>query len=292
MKKLKKLFDNSTLHGKILRFSLVVVLFAAIFVGGYFILKATGLDSISKIRDIVKKGGAFSVIIFVLFQILQTTILQIPAMIVTIAGAWVFGPLPAFFMSYFAIMVGSIIMFIIGRKAGRPFLNWMIGKDTAEKWIDKMSAGKYLFFLMMVFPMFPDDILCCIAGLTQMSFWFFFWTNIIARGLGLICTVYFGTGAIIPFKGWGIAVWAVLIVVVAILFYLSLRFKDKIDALLDKMFRRKPKPATVSNTAGDKEIVKAETSTNSTVQDNVAADKQPVKKTKSSKKHKKDDDIK
>ncbi len=241
MKKLKKAFDNNTLHGKILRFSLVILLFAGIFVGGYFILRATGLNSIAKIQEVVKKGGGFSVAIFILFQILQTTVLQIPAIIVTIAGAWVFGPFPSFCMSYFAVMVGSIIMFIIGRKAGRPFLNWMIGKDTAQKWIDKMSEGKYLFFLMMVFPMFPDDILCCVAGLTQMGFGFFFWTNVIARGLGLLCTVYLGRGEIIPFKGWGLIVWAVLIVIMAVLFYLSVRFKDKLDELFFKIFKRKSK---------------------------------------------------
>ncbi len=243
--KLKKIFDNNTTHGKILRLLLVAVVLATILICGYFILKATGLwekvNSVDKIRNIVQRGGAFSSIVFLLFQILQTTVLQIPAIFVTIAGAVIFGRWHAFFLSYLGVMIGSIIMFWIGRKAGRKFLYWLAGEESAEKWIKRMSNGKYLFFLMMVFPMFPDDILCVIAGMTNMSFSFFFWTNMLARGIGIACTVFFGSGAIIPFHGWGLIVWAVIIIVIALLFYLSVRFKDKIDDMLNGIIHKNKK---------------------------------------------------
>lgn len=240
--KIKKLFDTKTTRGKIMRTGLFLLILVLIFVVTYSILKVTGawekVNSIEKIRDIVQSGGVFSFLIFIIFQILQTTILQIPAIFVTIAGAVIFGRWPAFIMSYIAVMIGSLIMFWVGRKAGRKFLNWMIGKDSSEKWIDRMSRGKYLFFLMMLFPMFPDDILCVVAGLTNMSFSFFFWTNILARGVGIACTVFFGSGAIIPFHGWGLIVWAIIIVVIAILFYLSVRYKSKIDDIIKLLFKR------------------------------------------------------
>lgn len=242
--KIKKLFDTSTTRGKIMRTVLFLLILTIICVLGYFILRWTGLwekvNSIDKIRDIVARGGAFSFIIFIIFQILQTTVLQIPAMFVTIAGAVIFGRWQAFIMSYVAVMIGSVIMFWIGRKAGRPFLYWLVGKDTGEMWIERMSNGKYLFFLMMLFPMFPDDILCVVAGLTNMSFPFFFWTNMLARGVGILCTVYFGSGAIIPYHGWGIVVWAILIVLMIVLFYLSVKYKSKIDIIINKIFKRKP----------------------------------------------------
>lgn len=251
--KIKKLFDTSTTRGKIMRTVLFLLILTVICVLGYFILRWTGLwekvNSIDKIRDIVARGGAFSFIIFIIFQILQTTVLQIPAMFVTIAGAVIFGRWQAFIMSYVAVMIGSVIMFWIGRKAGRPFLYWLVGKDTGEIWIERMSNGKYLFFLMMLFPMFPDDILCVVAGLTNMSFPFFFWTNMLARGVGILCTVYFGSGAIIPYHGWGLVVWAILIVLMIVLFYLSVKYKSKIDIIINKIFRRKPQtPETATLT--------------------------------------------
>ena len=253
--KLKRLFDTKTTHGKIMRFSVVLVVLFLVVLAGFLFLRFTGLwekvNSVKKIREIVERGGVFSRAIFVLFQILQTTILQIPAIFVTVAGSIVFGRFEAFIMSYLGVLVGSIIMFYIGRKAGRKFLNWIIGEETANKWIDRMSGGKYLFFLMMVFPCFPDDILCVIAGLTNMSFPFFIWTNIIARALGIGSTVFLADGAIIPFHGWGLVVWGIIVVFVAILFYLSIRFKDKIDEILNQIFKKAKDKANKSPNASN-----------------------------------------
>lgn len=211
----------------------------------YLILQATGLweriNSLEKMQEWVISGGVYSFLIFMFIQFLQTTILQIPAMFVTIFGALIFGKWQAFFMSYTAVMLGSFVMFFIGRKCGKRFLNWLVGKSTAEKWVEKMTGGKYLFFLMMLFPLFPDDILCVAAGITNMSFAFFFWTNVIARGIGLLCTVFLGTGSVIPFSGWGLAVWAIIVVFVALIFFASVKYKDKIDKILVNFTKKKNK---------------------------------------------------
>ena len=54
-----------------------------------------------------------------------------------------------------------------------------------------------------------------------MSFKFFFITNLIARFIGVGCTIFFATGSIIPFSGWGIPVWIILgiFMVIIILLY-------------------------------------------------------------------------
>lgn len=208
----------------------------------YLIFKITGVwekvNSINKIKSIVEAGGIFSFLIFMILQILQTTILQIPSILVTVAGSIIFGKWTAFILSFVSVMIGSIIMFWIGRKGGKNFLNWLVGKKNSDKWIDKLTNGKYLFFLMMLFPFFPDDILCAVAGVTNMSFNFFFWTNVIARAMGIACAVFLGSGTVIPFYGWGIAVWGAILIFIAILFYLSVRYKDKIDEILQKFLKK------------------------------------------------------
>jgi len=221
-------------------FSLIIMMFVVII--SYIIIKTTGvwekINSIEKLKSVVESGGVFSFIIFVVLQILQTTLLQIPSIVVTIAGTLVFGSWTAFLLSFAAVMIGSIIMFWVGRKAGRKFLNWLIGEEDADKWIEKMSHGKYLFFLMMLFPLFPDDILCLVAGFTNMSFGFFFWTNVIARAVGLGCTVFLGSGTVIPFSGWGLFVWGIIILIIATLFYVSVKYQDRIDNLLHRLVKK------------------------------------------------------
>ena len=232
-------------HKFILRLFFVLLILLIVFIGGYFLLKYTGLweyiNSIEKIQAIVERGGVFSALIFMILQILQTTILQIPSLIVTAAGAIIFGRWTAFLLSYISIMIGSVIMFWIGRKFGRRFLVWLAGRDSGDKWIDRMSNGKYLFFLMMLFPLFPDDILCVVAGTTNMSFNFFFWTNILARGVGIATTVFFASGEVIPFSGWGLAIWGAIAVVVLSLFYISVRYQDRIDQFVQSAFDKNKK---------------------------------------------------
>lgn len=234
---------KKTAQTKVLRLFLTITILFAVFIATYIIIKSTGawekINSIEKLKAIVESGGMFSFVVFVILQILQTTILQIPAIFVTIAGTLVFGTWTTFFLSFIAVMIGSIIMFWIGRKAGKKFLNWLVGKEEADVWFRRMSHGKYLFFLMMIFPMFPDDILCVVAGMTNMSFSYFFWTNMIARSLGIACTVFFGSGSVIPFHGWGLIVWGVIILAVATLFYLSVKYQNKIDDIVKQLFKKK-----------------------------------------------------
>lgn len=236
---------KKTAQSNSLRLFLTIAIIFVVVIVSYIIIKTTGvwekINSIEKLKSIVESGGMFSYLVFVVLQILQTTVLQIPAIFVTIAGTLVFGRWTAFILSFIAVMIGSIIMFWVGRKFGRKFLNWLAGKEQADKWVERMSHGKYLFFLMMLFPMFPDDILCVIAGFTNMSFNYFLITNLIARSIGIACTVFFGSGAVIPFTGWGLLVWGVIILVVASLFYFSVKYQNKIDEVVNQFIKKDKK---------------------------------------------------
>lgn len=206
-----------------------------------FLLKKFGvwdkINSVEKLQATVEKGGVFSSLIFMLLQFLQTTILQLPAILVTITGVLIFPKWKAFLLSYIAIMLGSLFNFWLGRKAGRKFLHWIAGEEKTNKWIALMSEGKYVFFLMMLFPMFPDDILCVVAGLTNMSFTFFVWTNLLCRAIGIGGTVLFGSGTIIPFKGRGLVVWIFVAIVLALLFYFSFKYQKNIDGWINKFVK-------------------------------------------------------
>ena len=66
-------------------------------------------------------------------------------------------------------------------------------------------------------PFFPDDLICMSAGVTDMKFGFFALSTAIARTAYIFTVSFLGNGDIIPFGGWGIAVWAGIFVVCVIL---------------------------------------------------------------------------
>lgn len=229
---------------KTLKLLLIVLIFAAIFFAIFLPLKLSGaLDKISNTEDlkqIINDGKFFSYLIFFAVQFLQATFLPIPAIVTTITGTIIFGPFVAFLISLVAIMLASIIMFLIGKKLGKKFVIWAIGKDDYSKYSKTLSKGKYTFFLMMLFPLFPDDILCLLAGATMsISYTFFIVTNLITRPIGILATCYLASGRLIPFSGWGIPIWIIFAALAITSIILSLKYQNKIESFVNNLKRHK-----------------------------------------------------
>ena len=72
-----------------------------------------------------------------------------------------------------------------------------------------------------------------------MSWTFFTITNLIARPAGIFMTCYLGSGQLIPYHGWGLIVWAVIIVVVGVLLFLSFKYRQQIENFLQTKFKSK-----------------------------------------------------
>lgn len=218
---------------------IILLIFAILCLAIYLPLQLSGtlhkIDSAEKLQQVILSGGAYSYLIFFAFQFLQTTILPIPAVVTTVAGTLVFGPWITFAISLLAVLSGSLFAYFLGKKLGRKLIIWVIGKKSALKWEEKLSKGKYVYFLMMLFPFFPDDILCIVAGAINLNFRFFLISNLIARPIVIASTCFFGSGQIIPFHSWGIIVWIILIIIGIIMFYMSWRYSKQIENFVERL---------------------------------------------------------
>ena len=218
----------------------ICMIVVAVVTWGYFALESFGLleilSSKEALQDAIASTGAWGMLVYVLLQFLQVTFIPLPAMLTTIVGTLMFGPLLATVLSFIGIMSGAIFAFWLGDKFGEKLVVWIAGKEQTEKYSKMLfDKGKYVFFLMMLFPLFPDDILCLVAGMTTMSFRFFLTTIFLTRPIGIIMTCYLGSGEIIPFHGWGLIVWGILIIAMAILFICSYKYQSKIEDFLGKI---------------------------------------------------------
>jgi len=111
-------------------------------------------------------------IIFVFIQIIQVVVPIIPGGISNAAGVLIFGPVAGFLYNYIGNVVGSIILFSLGRKYGKSFVLTIVKEKTYNKYIGKIENNKKwdtFFGLMMLSPVSPDDALVLMNGLTQMS---------------------------------------------------------------------------------------------------------------------------
>ena len=184
----------------IIRLVLVFILSGLLFVALYFVLKDTGIigkfSNVTELKQIISSAGALSYSLYALLQFLQVTFVPLPASVTTIVGVILFGPIKAFVISLFAILCGSFVAYFLGLLFGNKILPWAVGIEKAKELSLLLSKGKIAFFLMMLFPFFPDDLLCLLAGVSKMDFKFFLITNLITRFLGLFCLCFIGSGII------------------------------------------------------------------------------------------------
>ncbi len=235
-------------RAKIWKICVVLAVVAIICLAIYLPLKLTGalekINSAESLKEVILSWGAYGYILFFVIQFLQVVFLPIPAAVTTVAGTLVFGVWATFGLSLVAVILASAFSFFLGRKLGRKIVVWVAGEKDTEKWSEKLSKGKYVFFLMMLLPVFPDDILCMLVGATTNMTWkFFLATNFITRPIGIAFTCFLGSG-VIPFTGWWIALWVVLALACVALFVLTYKYQPQIEAFilkLAKKFERKKK---------------------------------------------------
>lgn len=227
------------------KFLYVIYMLSSILVIGYCILSKYGiLETISTVdglKNYILSTKEKGIYIYIIIQALQVVILPIPAAIICIVGSLIYGPFLGGLYCSLGILIGSFISFFIGKTFGYKIVAWIAGKENTDKYsVIIRKRGGFFLGLAFLLPMFPDDILCLIAGITNMKFKTFAWVTVITRPIGVICMSYFGGGHIIPFAGWGLYVWAVLLVIIVAIVVLIYKYQDQLqEFILSKIVFRK-----------------------------------------------------
>ena len=235
---------------------LVVVAYMVCYLNGW--LKY--FENADTIKNIILDSGMWGIIVFLLIQIFQVVLSFIPSMVTTLVGVAIYGPLVASLVSTVGILLGSILSFFIGRIFGRKVVVWIAGEEQTKKYCDLLNKkGKFLLVLMFLFPVFPDDLLCLVAGITTMSFKFFFIASLITRPVSIFITAYFGSGQLIPYSGWGLYVWPIIIILLIAVFILCWKYQDKVEKFFVEKFsavsHKISKKSKNSNKSKDNKIV-------------------------------------
>lgn len=159
------------LSRKIINCISIVGILATIAVTIYFMHLGVFKD-VNALRGVVGDSIILGPLVFIFIQILQVVIPIIPGGISCAAGVLIFGPFAGFIYNYVGIAIGSVIVFILGRQYGKPFILSLVSDKTYNKyigWLDNEKRFERLFALAIFFPVAPDDALCLMAGLTKMS---------------------------------------------------------------------------------------------------------------------------
>lgn len=178
---------HSKLSGKILILSALILSFAAYFIFPTvknFIdpaISAFTSGDFTVMRDFVGKYGTYAAAVSFFLMILQSIAAPLPAFIITLANANLFGWWKGAILSWSSAMAGAALCFYIARILGRDVAERLTSKASLQS-VDKFFEryGTYSILLARLLPFVSFDIVSYAAGLTSMSFWPFF----IATGIG------------------------------------------------------------------------------------------------------------
>ena len=222
---------------KLFLFAVTLLLLLA---GGGWFLSSSGFfqaaRSLDGLRAYIDRFAPCSHLFFFLLQLLSVILAPIPSNIVAAAGGVLFGTWPAFLLTFGAVLTGSMLVFTLARILGRDFADRLVSRKLSEKYQELLRAKAPVFLtLAFLFPFFPDDMLCILAGLTAISFRRFALIVVLARPWGLLFASALGGASL------GLSPWVMVPIGLAGLglFLLGMRYGDRLEAALLSRLRER-----------------------------------------------------
>lgn len=182
-------------------------------------------------EQFVRQAGAWGPIVFIAMQVAQVFFAPIPGQVTGFLGGYLFGT----WLGTLYAMIGSIIgfttLFALARYFGRPLVELMVPQDVMKRF-DYISKTHGVAALMLIFllPVFPDDLICYLAGLTVIRLRTLVAVSIIGRFPGSLILAMLGAGV-------ADAEYIFVVIIAALLLVLCV-FAYWQRAWLEKMVRR------------------------------------------------------
>lgn len=203
---------------KWLKIFLIILVFAAISVATYFVLKFCGITDVETLKSIIQQSGGYAVVVYVVITTLLLTFLCFVPLLnsgLIVLAIVLFEIKLAFVAILVATLLSNSLLFLIG-KFGKK-LTYKIIKKEEIMHIQNMVSNKAKIVLpiMFVLPGVPDESLCLIAGMTNMKYWYLMLVSAVYHSIeiGLFCFV--GSG-IVDWAALSLIEWVVLINVIII----------------------------------------------------------------------------
>lgn len=181
MKKEKTWVKKVLLLGIILAAVLVYILVPPVNSSINRVMKMFASGDFDVVREFVASYGAYAALASFLLMIFQSVAAPLPAFLLTLANANLFGWWQGALLSWSSAMAGAAVCFFIAR---------ILGRDAAERLTSKAGIaqidtffekyGRNTILICRLLPFISFDIVSYAAGLTSMSFGSFF----LATGIG------------------------------------------------------------------------------------------------------------
>ena len=196
----------------------------------------------------VKELGFKGVLILFGLQVLQIVIAVIPGGPTQVIAGAAFGTWKGLLILEAGCIAGTIIIFFLVRKFGKPLLLRFFGEDLLSTWGFLSSEKKTatVTFILFLLPGMPKDFLTYFAPLTRLSLVQFTLISALARFPAMLASTVMGDSVIQ--KNWFL--FLLVFGITALAGILGIQFKDKIVLHTKKRMQHDVSPKQTENPAG------------------------------------------
>lgn len=193
-----------------------------------------GLTSLAGVTAWIRAAAPWSHGAFLLLQLGSVVLAPIPSNLMATAGGACFGFPVGFAMTFFAVTCGSLLTFTLSRTLGRSWAQGVAEQKLSQRYLDLLRRKRdSVLVLVFLFPFFPDDLICILAGLTDIPFRRFALIVVLTRHWGLMIASLAGA-SLFSAPAWMLPL---LTLSGVLLFALGLRFGDVVEERLLSRFR-------------------------------------------------------
>lgn len=197
-----------------------------------FLWKTDALNRIKDLDHIKEYLGGFapwSQLVFFLLQLSSVILAPIPSNAMAMAGGACFGLWQGFGMTFCAVTLGSCLTFTLARILGQKWAMRLVSRKVSVRYQELLTRKRDTFLvLVFLFPFFPDDIICILAGLTDIPAKRFVLIVLLTRHWGLLAASAVGNSIfIVPM--WLLPMFGIMGI---LLFVFGLKYGDVMEERL------------------------------------------------------------
>lgn len=133
-------------------------------------LQAGVLTSVEGLQGFLAGFGLWAPMAYALVGASEAVFPVIPGSITILAAPLLFGPVVGVVAAYAATCLGSIAVFFLSRHVGTDLLHARFRPATVERYLGWLAHRHFprWFAIGIALPVAPDDLLCYLAGMSQM----------------------------------------------------------------------------------------------------------------------------
>jgi len=185
-------------------------------------------------EELAQLLGPFGPLGIIVGQFIQVLIAPIPP-VIPVASGLLYGPWHGMVLSVIGATFGSVLAIFLSRRYGRPLVERFV-RDSAMERFDSITekTGYTPFLVLFIFPGFPDDALCFIAGLTKLD-----WKNLsVIASLGRIPGILMLTTTGHSIAEANLFLFIIASSSVAIVSILSIKYREELEEFFTKIRSR------------------------------------------------------